>query len=70
MKVLAIIPAYNEERNIKLAVSNIKKNYKYFDIVVINDASRDNTYEAARSCGVEVISLPINLGIGSSSDGI
>ena len=44
MKILMIIPAYNEEGNIVNTVSQIKK-YKKIDLdyVVINDGSRDNT---------------------------
>ena len=40
MKILIIIPAYNEEANIINTINNIKKYKKYsFDYVVINDGS-------------------------------
>ena len=46
MKVLIIIPAYNEEKNILNTVNKIKnlnlKDYK-LDYIVINDGSIDNT---------------------------
>ena len=48
MKVLVIIPAYNEEKNIVKTVNNIEKiNLKNYtiDYVVINDGSSDNTKE-------------------------
>ena len=40
MKVLIIIPAYNEELNIVKTVEDVKKNTNY-DYVVINDGSKD-----------------------------
>lgn len=43
-KVLVVIPAYNEEQNIKRVIDELKKDFpKYFDILVINDCSNDNT---------------------------
>jgi len=43
-RVLIIIPAYNEEKNIVNVIKEIKKEFpKKFDILVINDCSTDNT---------------------------
>ena len=42
MKVLLIIPAYNEALNIEKTVKDVKENTNY-DYVVINDCSKDNT---------------------------
>ena len=44
MKVLIIIPAYNEEQNIEKTVNDVKTNTNY-DYVVINDCSKDKTKE-------------------------
>lgn len=63
MEIITIIPAYNEEKTILNVINNIKKN-ENLDIVVVNDGSHDNTSVIARSCGVTVIDLPFNLGIG------
>ncbi|MDF2592704.1 MAG: glycosyl transferase family protein [Clostridia bacterium] len=66
MKRLVIIPAYNEERNIKCVVDSIKTSGLDVDIVVVNDGSIDDTSKASKEAGVRVIDLPINLGIGGA----
>ena len=43
MRVLVIIPAYNEELNIKRVVSNLRDKYPQYDYVVVNDGSADST---------------------------
>ena len=43
--VLIIIPAYNEEGNIKRVVDDLETNYPQYDYVVVNDGSRDHTPE-------------------------
>lgn len=65
-KVLIIIPAYNEESNLQRLLNNIKKLNKNYDILVINDCSKDNTSKICRENNVKVIDLPINLGIGGA----
>lgn len=70
MKVLVIIPAYNEELNIKNTVDNLKKvikksKYK-IDYVVINDGSTDNTLKVCNDNKFNVINLIENLGIGGA----
>ena len=37
MKVLIIIPAYNEEESIEKVINNLKQNYSQYDYVIIND---------------------------------
>lgn len=45
-KVLIVIPAYNEAENILKVIKEIKKDVpKNFDVLVINDSSKDNTEE-------------------------
>lgn len=62
-----IIPAYNEAGSIRKVVRSIRAFDTSADILVINDASKDDTAaEAAGEEGVTVISLPINLGIGGA----
>ena len=43
MKLLVIIPAYNEEKNIERVVDNLIFNYPDYDYIVINDGSKDDT---------------------------
>lgn len=66
MKILAIIPAYNEENNIGLVVRELKITSPRIDVLVINDGSTDKTPRIAKEAGAEVISLPVNLGIGGA----
>lgn len=66
MKKLVIIPAFNEEQNIKCVVDSINSSGLDVDIVVVNDGSRDDTSRVAREAGARVIDLPINLGIGGA----
>lgn len=60
-KVLFVIPAYNEEKNIKRVLDEIKKEVKYADIIVINDCSTDNTKEVVEGCGVKCIDSIFNM---------
>lgn len=66
MKVMVVIPAYNEEKNIFKVVQGVKCHYPEVDVVVINDGSRDNTGLEAERAGAFVISLSQNLGIGGA----
>ena len=64
MKVLIIIPEYNEELNIEKTVNDVKNNTKY-DYVVINDCSKDNTKKVCEKNEINMISLPVNYGLTS-----
>lgn len=66
MKKLAIIPAYNESASIVNTVSDIINNAPGFDYVVINDRSRDDTLQVCIDNNINVINLPLNLGIGGA----
>lgn len=64
MKVLIIIPAYNEEQNIEKTVNDVKTNTNY-DYIVINDCSKDKTKEVCEKNNFNMLSLPINYGLTS-----
>lgn len=65
MKVLIIIPAYNEALNIEKTVKDIKENTNY-DYIVINDCSKDNTKQVCERNNFHMLSLPINYGLTSA----
>jgi glycosyltransferase involved in cell wall biosynthesis len=66
-KILIIVPAYNEAENIRGVILKLHQENKAWDVLVINDASTDNTSKIARETGfARVIDLPYNLGIGGS----
>lgn len=66
MKKLVIIPAYNEEASIENTVKDIKENAPDFDYIVINDCSKDNTLGICEENEINVLKLPVNLGIGGA----
>ncbi len=69
-KVLLIIPAYNEEKNILNVFNSIKKynkdNKTKYDVIVINDGSKDKTKEILKRNKIPSINLMDNLGIGGA----
>lgn len=64
MKVLIIIPAYNEALNIEKTIKDLKENTDY-DYLIINDCSKDNTKEVCEKNNFNMLSLPINYGLTS-----
>lgn len=66
MKLLVIVPAYNEEESLPGVIRDIRDHLAGADIIVVNDGSRDRTSAVARESGVTVLNLPFNLGIGGA----
>jgi len=64
MKILAIIPAFNEADNIHAVLEDLR----CFDgdLLVVNDGSSDETAAVAKGLGAQVVSHPFNLGIGGT----
>lgn len=62
-EVLVIIPAYNEQENIKRVVENLIENYPQYDYVVINDGSRDHTRRICKDNNYKLLDLSVNLGL-------
>lgn len=55
-KISVIVPAYNEENNIGIAIDLLKKqDHKNFEIIIIDNNSTDRTFEIAKSKGVTVL---------------
>ena len=65
-RIMALIPAYNEEETISRVVNGIRQMLPQADIVVIDDCSTDRTSEVARAAGAIVVRIPHNLGIGGA----
>ncbi len=70
MKVLLIIPSYNEEENVLNNYKRIiKHNEKYktnYDVIIVNDGSKDKTEKICKENNIPYISLIHNLGIGGA----
>ncbi|MFC0215192.1 glycosyltransferase family 2 protein [Paenibacillus chartarius] len=68
MKILVIIPAFNEEQNLPGLFHKLQRIQELlqFDIVVVNDKSSDGTSAVSRRFQGITIDLPVNLGIGGA----
>jgi len=63
---VAIVPAYNEERNVGRVLDELRALDPGLDVVVVSDGSTDRTADVAAARGAHVIRLPFNLGIGGA----
>lgn len=64
MRVVVIIPAYNEEKTIS---DVIKKTHNFVDdIIVVDDGSNDRTGVIAKNLGAVVVRHVINRGLGAA----
>lgn len=66
MKILIMIPAYNEAGNIERVVDNLIENYPQYDYVIINDGSTDDTRKICARRGYNLLDLPINVGLSGA----
>lgn len=72
MEVSLIIPMYNEEDNVLITLNEVKKvlkTYPSYQILAVNDGSRDKTLSlleefAHENPELEVLSHPVNMGMG------
>jgi glycosyltransferase involved in cell wall biosynthesis len=62
MKVIAVIPAYNEEKTIKEVVLRAKKHAK--EVIVVDDGSKDKTAQIAKKAGAILAQNKENKGLG------
>ncbi len=65
-RVLVIVPAYNEADAIEAVLAELRRDAPSYDVLVVNDASTDETAEAAENAGVPVLDMCFNLGIGGA----
>lgn len=66
LRRIAIVPAFNEERNVARVIDELRAFDPGLDIVVVSDGSHDRTAEVAAERGAHVVQLPFNLGIGGA----
>jgi len=69
VRVLIVIPAYNEEAALAGLLAEIRElviDGVTTDVVVIDDGSTDRTAQVARAAGARVLRLSRNLGIGGA----
>jgi glycosyltransferase involved in cell wall biosynthesis len=66
-RILSIIlPAKNEAVGLSLVLPRIRARFPEAEIIVVNDASTDNTAEVTSSLGAKVVTHPYSKGNGAS----
>ena len=63
MKLLIVIPAYNEAENIVPVMEELQAAVPQYDYVIVNDGSADRTAAICREKGYHLLDLPVNLGL-------
>jgi hypothetical protein len=66
VRILAIVPAFNEERSLPGVVASLRRAIPGMEVCVVDDGSTDGTAGLLRGLPVTVLSLPVNLGIGGA----
>lgn len=69
MKLIVIIPAFNEEKTIATVINQIPQSIvgvEQREVVVINDGSTDTTSFVAQQAGASVVNIRQNQGVGSA----
>lgn len=64
MKLLVLIPAFNEEGAIGSVVDEVHDAMPGTPVLVVDDHSGDATVERAKGAGARVLALPYHLGLG------
>ena len=66
MRLAVVIPAHNEEKNIREVILGVKKYTN--NIIIVDDGSKDNTYLMAKEAANDILVLrhKINLGKGAA----
>lgn len=64
-RVIVVMPAYNAESTLEKTVSDIPEG-SVDEIILVDDASKDNTVELARSLDLTVITHDKNMGYGAN----
>lgn len=62
-EVLLIIPAHNEEENLRAVVRDIEAQGGRLSYIIVSDGSTDGTVDMCRREGYPCIELPVNLGL-------
>ncbi len=66
-KLIAVIPAHNEEVTVGVVVTEVLRVCAgRAEVVVIDDGSVDRTFEVATAAGATVLRFPVNLGYGAA----
>ncbi|MBU4369476.1 glycosyltransferase family 2 protein, partial [Patescibacteria group bacterium] len=64
-KIIAVLPAYNAEKTLKKTVNDIDQNW-VDEIILVDDASQDNTLKLSRKLGLKTFKHNKNIGYGGN----
>lgn len=65
-RVLVIMPAWNEGESVGNTVSEVLDLDDGYDVLVVDDGSKDATASLAAAAGATVLRLPFNMGVGGA----
>jgi len=66
MNIYIIIPAYNEEKSIRGVIKNIQNNFSEARIIIVDDASNDQTVTATQDLPAVIFQHVVNRGQGAA----
>ncbi|MGE5484258.1 MAG: glycosyltransferase family 2 protein [Ignavibacteriales bacterium] len=66
MRIVAVVPAYNEEKTVGRVVETVRRVPLVDEVIVVSDGSEDGTARVARQAGAVVIDLDDNVGKGGA----
>lgn len=64
-KIFIVLPAYNAAKTLKITLDEIPEEYRK-NVILVDDASRDNTVEVAKAAGLTVFVHERNKGYGGN----
>ncbi len=64
-KIIAVLPAYNAEKTLKKTLNDIDQNW-VDEIILVDDASQDNTVNLSKKLGLKTFKHNKNLGYGGN----
>ncbi len=66
MRLLVVIPAYNEAENLENVIEELHATCPWVDFVVVDDGSVDETAKLCKEKGYPLLQLPVNLGLSDA----
>lgn len=66
MKLLIVIPAYNEAESIVGVIERLREACPNYDYIIVNDGSKDDTAKLCEENRYNVINHPVNRGLASA----